>query len=82
MSLEDKLQAIREGAKKNFPPEVIEKMHKATAELRDSGIMNTALKVDDVLPSFELPNIEKQIVRSQDLLERGPLVLTFYRGAW
>ncbi len=82
MALEEKLQAIREGAQKNFPPEVIEKMHKATSELRESGILNTALKVGDTLPSFELPNIDKQIIRSQDLLAKGPLILTFYRGAW
>ena len=82
MSLEEKLQAIREGAKKNFPPEVIATMHKATTELRESGILNSAFQVGDSLPAFELPNIEKQIIRSQDLLAKGPLVLTFYRGAW
>ncbi len=82
MSLEEKLQAIREGAKANFPSEVIQSMHKATTELRESGILDAVLKVGNTIPAFELPNIEKQIVRSQDILAKGPLVLTFYRGAW
>ncbi len=31
---------------------------------------------------FELPDSEGEPVRSAALLERGPLVLTFYRGLW
>ena len=82
MSLEDKLQAIREGAQKNFPSEVLDAMHKATDELRQSGILESALNVGDSLPAFELPTMDKKITLSQDLLAQGPLVLTFYRGAW
>ena len=36
----------------------------------------------DALPAFELPDTEGSIVRSADLLARGPLVVTFYRGLW
>jgi len=31
---------------------------------------------------FALPDPDGKLVSSQDLLARGPLVLTFYRGAW
>ena len=33
-------------------------------------------------PKFALPNAHGQLVRSSDLLAKGPLVLTFYRGIW
>ena len=54
----------------------------ATEDLRVSGIMDRLIKVGDRLPSFALPNAYGQDVRSSDLLAQGPLVLTFFRGAW
>ena len=57
-------------------------MHRAIEGLRASGIMEQVIKVGDRLPSFSLPNAYGQEVRSGDLLAKGPLVLTFFRGAW
>ena len=33
-------------------------------------------------PDFELPNADGRRIRLSDQLERGPVVLTFYRGTW
>jgi peroxiredoxin len=41
-----------------------------------------ALEVGDRAPNFELPNAQGHQIRLVDQLERGPVVLTFYRGAW
>jgi peroxiredoxin len=41
-----------------------------------------ALRVGDSAPDFELPNASGDMVRLSSLLERGPVVLVFYRGAW
>ncbi len=41
-----------------------------------------ALGVGDRAPDFVLPNATGQSVRLSDLLADGPVVLTFYRGAW
>jgi peroxiredoxin len=41
-----------------------------------------ALKAGDACPDFALLNAEGELVRAQDLLARGPLVLSFYRGIW
>lgn len=82
MSLEEKLSVIREGAKERIPAEALKQMHRATDELRDSGIMDKALNVGDKMPSFELPNTKGEMVGSDELLEKGNLVVTFYRGVW
>lgn len=81
-TLAEKLHEIREGAKQRTPEEVRAIMGKATNELRESGIMDRALKDGDNLPSFELPNRAGEMVSSADLLQRGNLILTFYRGVW
>lgn len=42
----------------------------------------TALQVGDRAPDFELPNATGGTVRLSERLAEGPVVLTFYRGAW
>ena len=82
MSLAEKLQSIREGAKQRLGADDLRQMAQTTAELRQSGIMAGALKAGDQLPPFVLPNQDGQMVDSRRLLAAGPLVLTLYRGAW
>jgi hypothetical protein len=66
----------------NAPREVIEKMHRATAELKATGIEDRALKIGDHAPSFALFNQDHMEVASEDLLRQGPLVVSFFRGHW
>jgi hypothetical protein len=82
MSLAEKLQEIREGAKKRVPEHIRAEMTRATSELRSSGIVGNITKTGDLLPGFELPDMDGTMVSSAEMLERGPLVLTFYRGVW
>jgi len=82
MSLEDTLRGVREASAKRIPPDKAAVMHRATEDLRHSGIMERVIKPGDPLPPFALPNAYGEEVRSADLLAKGPLVLTFFRGAW
>ncbi len=82
MTLAETLTEMREASAAKFPAETGEKFKRATEELRNSGIMERALKVGDKMPSFALPNTEGAIINSRDLLKNGNLVVTFYRGVW
>ncbi|HVB18573.1 MAG TPA: hypothetical protein VNF04_18755 [Stellaceae bacterium] len=82
MALENTLRGMREASAKRIPGDKAAIMHRATEDLRRSGIMDRVIKVGDALPGFALPNAYGQEVRSADLLAKGPLVLTFFRGAW
>jgi hypothetical protein len=66
----------------NAPREAIETMHRATAELKATGIEESALNVGDRAPSFTLFNQDHVQVASADLLGKGPLVISFFRGHW
>src|SRR3989304_4598747 len=55
MSLQERLDRIREGAKARIPAPMYEMMTKAVADLAASGQAARALKVGDRMPSFELP---------------------------
>ncbi len=82
MSLEEKLAEIRAAGAKRIPEDKRAVMGRATQELRDSGIMDRVIKVGDALPAFSLANADGETVSSADLLARGPLVVSVYRGHW
>ena len=86
-SLQQRLDEFKQSFESGAPPykaqrETIEKMHRATAELKASGIEERALKVGDRAPSFTLFNQDHVKVSSTDLLRQGPLVVSFFRGHW
>ena len=82
MSLQDTLDAMRASFESKLPPEIVNTMHQATEDLMQSGIMERVLKVGDQAPRFSLPDHKGDMVDSVDLLSQGPLVVSFYRGAW
>ena len=51
-------------------------------QLRRAHSVEGALKVGDAMPPFVLPNAEGRLVASDELLAKGPLVISFYRGDW
>lgn len=87
MTLQARLDAFKadfEGGKLALKPtrEVLDTMHRATAELVASGQALNAKKAGDKAPEFVLKDPDGRAVSSRDLLERGPLVVSFYRGVW
>jgi peroxiredoxin len=83
MNLQQKLDAFKSHFEsKVAPPAVVELFHRTTAELIATGQAERSLKVGDVAPTFSLATAEGEVVSSIATLESGPLVVTFYRGAW
>ena len=87
MNLQDKLDAFKADFEAGKPPysvprSVIDTMRRATAELIASGAAQQALKAGDRAPDFILNDPDGNPLASRKLLERGPLVVSFYRGVW
>ena len=82
MSLEEKLAATRAGAASRIPPERQVIMHRATEDLRASGILDRIAPTGSRMPAFDLANHDGRRVSSDELLAGGPLVLSFFRGSW
>jgi hypothetical protein len=82
MSLDDKLAATRAAAAKRIPPDRLAIMHRATEDLRRSGILDRIIKVGAKMPAFALANYDGRRISSDHVLARGPMVLSFFRGSW
>jgi peroxiredoxin len=65
-----------------IPKAALKILDAATAELAASGAAGQALRAGDLAPDFILPNADGRSVRLYSELERGPVVLVFYRGDW
>jgi peroxiredoxin len=87
MALQDRLDAFKAdfiAGKLGFKPtpERLDAMDRATAALIESGQAQRAKKAGDVAPEFTLNDPNGDPVSSRELLAKGPLVLSFYRGVW
>lgn len=82
MSLQARLDRIREGFEKQAPPEVLAIMHGATDNLRASGIVDKMVGEGQRAVDFTLENSRGRPTALADALSEGPVVLTFFRGDW
>ena len=82
MSLADKLSAMRAASAGRVPADKQAIMHRATEDLRRSGILDHIVPVGGRMPPFDLANHDGRRVASNDLLAGGPMVLSFFRGSW
>lgn len=82
MSLQEKLDKKKKEFESSAPDKAVEIMHSATEKLRNSGIIERAVKTGDKAPDFALNSAYGKPVELNELLKRGPVVLGFYRGRW
>lgn len=82
MSLQTKLAEFFTSFTQKVPEAIQAKMAAATESLLQSQITDNIIQVGEKLPYFELPNQNKEMINLTNLLDKGPLIITFYRGGW
>jgi peroxiredoxin len=76
------LDEFREKMSKTAPADRLKVYEEGIEEVRKSGVIEKALKVGDRAPDFELPDATGKKVKLSELIARGPVVVTWYRGGW
>ena len=82
MTLQQEIEAFVAAANARMPSELLAEIEASIDDVRGSGIEDRALKAGDLAPDFTLPNARGRPVALAELLKRGPVILTFYRGVW
>jgi len=82
MSLQDKIEHLKQEMSGQIPPDVQQTMQQAAEVLEHSGVTEHSLKAGDTAPDFTLPDAKGGRVHLADVLAQGPVVLSFYRGGW
>jgi hypothetical protein len=82
MTLNKTLQQIKASSRSKMSAETLAIMGRAIEQLKDSGIVERALGPGRPAPGFHLPDWQGRLYASREILAKGPLILTFYRGSW
>lgn len=80
--LEEKLRRFNEGAVEQMPEDVLGTIQAHTRKLEEAGLAGEAVGEGDEAPGFELHGTADGPVALGDLVRRGPVILSFYRGRW
>jgi len=82
MSMQTELDGVYSHFQANAPEFVKTTVVQAKTDFTRSFDPKTTIQVGSKLPPFELPDAKLGTVSSADLLAKGPILLTFYRGGW
>ena len=81
-ALQDQLDEITANTRHLVQQERLAIGERAIAELFETGIEDRILPVGAPAPDFALNDATGRLVRSEDLLALGPLIVKFFRGRW
>jgi len=81
LSLQEQLRTLAETVRRENP-EFAAAVARLVARLRHYGAGEAAPKIGDSMPSFVLPDESAQKVSLEELLDQGPVAVTFHRGHW
>lgn len=81
-SLAERIEEYAEIAKQKLPPVTKETMISATNKLRKSDMSAEFLSLGDKAPNFELDSFAGEEYELYEMLEDGPVIISFYRGGW
>ena len=82
MTLTETLLDYNTKGRAKIPAEVLAVMDTATQKLVSEDLSGKSIKEGDTLPLATLTNVKGEKVTIDALLEKGPLVISFYRGGW
>jgi peroxiredoxin len=80
-SLQEQLRTFADTVKR-VRPEFAAAVDRLVARLRQYGAGESAPRIGEPMPPFVLPDETAQMISLEELLNRGPVAVTFHRGHW
>ena len=82
MSLKAQLDACRRAFEASTPPGIVAALEGSVAELVQTGLVRQAAKAGERAPLFRLRSNTGAFVSLSEAVDRGPVVVSFFRGGW
>jgi peroxiredoxin len=82
MSLKARLDACRRAFRASTLPSAVAGLEGSVAGLVQTGLMRQAVKAGESAPLFRLRSNTGDFVSLSEALDRGPVVVSFFRGGW
>ena len=81
-SLQQEIINLNKELYAQLPSEVLQNFNKSINDFKSREVEKNAIEAGSIMPEFSLLNADGDLVHSKDLLRKGKLVITFFRGAW
>ncbi|WP_166376164.1 peroxiredoxin-like family protein [Pseudoalteromonas sp. Z9A4] len=82
MSLKAQIDAYNVQKDAKLPADVLALMNTKNEELIAQHIKDNALQIGQKVENFSLANHKGENIDLADLLKKGPVIISFYRGGW
>ena len=82
MSLKAQLEACRREYEANAEPQVVDAARRSVGALAETGLVANAVKAGEMAPQFRLRCRRGGFINLSDLIDRGPVVVSFFWGDW
>jgi len=82
MSLKAQIDAYNVQKDAKLPADVLALMNTTNDELIAQHIKDNALQIGQKVENFSLANHNGENIELADLLKKGPVIISFYRGGW
>ena len=82
MSLKAQIDAYNVQKDAKLPADVLALMNTTNEELIAQHIKDNALQIGQKVENFSLANHNGENIELADLLKKGPVIISFYRGGW
>ncbi len=81
-TLQKQIEVFLAQTAEQLPPELMKNFYSSIEAVVQTDIAKHSLKVGEKAPDFTLPDVFGKQVGLSELLQRGPVAVTFYRGEW
>lgn len=82
INLQQQIEELNKNLAEQLPLEVLETFSKSINDLKTKKIETHSTTTGEHFPNFSLKNTTDEIVHLKDVLKKGKVILTFFRGSW
>ncbi|MBB1138674.1 peroxiredoxin-like family protein [Myroides sp. WP-1] len=81
-TLAQQIDELNKNLTQQVPPEVLTSFGQSIEDVKKLQLEDHCIKVGDTFPNFQLKNTTNQVIELNDLLQKGPAIISFFRGSW
>ena len=81
-NLNQQIEELNENLAVQLSTEILEVLGQSIQDLKSKNIEENCIGIGDLFPDFNLPNSNIEIVRLKELLQKGKVIVAFFRGSW
>jgi peroxiredoxin len=82
LTIREQSDQMKEAAASQLPAEVLDTFNRSIDAMLAEGLRADTIGVGDQLENFTLDDASGQATSLEEILEKGPAVIVFYRGGW